>query len=662
MHLLDLLNQLCSRLHGTTIGPEDPHVFFPRLLEDVQAALGGKSPAAFLVARKGNWVPIAQTGPMERLPERLLAEAADQDRPRVQPPWAAIPVRLRGDAPLLLVFQLSDVSELSPGAFAEVIGPAIRSAIQSRLEIWQWRRENQTRQALLKAARRWIGIRDWDRLFEEMATTATRLLGCERATIFQWDRRTRRLVGRPALGIPGGQLHLPDDRGIVGRVIHTGQPARADATYQPEAIDRAVDQTTGYTTHSVLCVPMRVRGELVGAFEVLNKHKGGFTDEDEATLLELAEFAAAALENAKEHQSLVAANLQWASQAAAEVELLGTTPAIEAIRTLVHRVADTELAVLVLGENGTGKEVVARMIHSLSRRRHYPFVPVNCAAIPESLAESELFGHERGAFTDAVQTRPGKFELAGKGTLFLDEIGDLSLGCQAKLLRVLEDRTFLRVGGTVPIHSEARVIAATNRDLAELVRQKRFREDLFYRLNAVTIELPPLRARKEDIPLLARHFLQKFSLRAGRPVPRLTPAAEKALQDYPWPGNVRELRNAMERIVYLLPSQQIDVADLEFLLGPSRRQPGRLSREAAEPTNLPTSTGTLSQQTREFQINLVRTVLDQCQGNLTEAARRLGLHRSNLYRKLRQLGLEIPRPSASQTRSSSQEASDRPLR
>ena len=206
---------------------------------------------------------------------------------------------------------------------------------------------------------------------------------------------------------------------------------------------------------------------------------------------------------------------------------------------------------LLLGENGTGKEVVARSIHFGSRRRKHPFIAVNCAALTETLLESELFGHEKGAFTDAHEARAGKFELASGGTLFLDEIGDMSLAGQAKLLRVLEEKTIVRVGGSKPIHTDVRVLAATNQKLAELVRAKRFREDLYFRLNVVTLELPPLRERGDDIMLLAEHFLQQFCRRAGRRVPKFTAAARKRLESHTWPGNVRELRNLMERLAYL---------------------------------------------------------------------------------------------------------------
>ncbi len=589
------------------------------------------------------WIPVAALGNVRGVPEKLIAEAADRDCPLLEGPWWIIPL---GSSRVLAL-------ELPPG-FREqypenresllLSGRMLRTVITSIEQQLAITRRASRRQALLEAAKDWIGIRDWSRLFREIATTATQILQCERATLFLWDRRSKTLIGRPALGVPGEELRVPDDRGVVGQVLRTGRPARADALHQPEAIDRSVDARLGFTTRSVLCVPLVGKKGILGVLEVLNKFSNGFTDEDEITLSELAGFASAAVENAQEHQTLLTANMQMATQAAAEVELVGSSPAIEAIRKIIRRVANTDLAVLILGENGTGKEVVARTIHFFSDRRYYPFIPINCAAIPETLAESELFGHEKGAFTDAIQTRLGKFELAGKGTLFLDEIGELTPACQAKLLRVLEDKTFVRVGGSIPLTSEARILAATNQDLGALVREKRFREDLYYRLNVVTIELPPLRARKEDIPILARYFLQKFCGPLRRPVPRLTPAAEKALCDYSWPGNIRELRNAMERIAYLVPGEEIDVADLDFLWARGNRL-GSLHQNSLDRkiSSIADFTGNLSEATRQFQRRFIENVLTETRGNLTEAARKLGLHRSNLYRKLRQLGLPIPR-------------------
>jgi Nif-specific regulatory protein len=349
--------------------------------------------------------------------------------------------------------------------------------------------------------------------------------------------------------------------------------------------------------------------------------------------VELAGHAAIALENTQERSELLETRRQLADQAASGVRLIGQSPAIEQLRQTIARVAATELAVLILGENGTGKEVVSQSIHYLSPRRDHPFIAVNCAAISETLLESELFGHEKGAFTDAHAARAGKFELASGGTLFLDEIGDLSAAGQAKLLRVLEEKVVVRVGGSTPIRTDARVIAATNQNLVEMVRQKRFRQDLYFRLNVVTIELAPLRDRPQDVLLLAEHFLAEFSRKARRKPPQLSAEARSRLQTHSWPGNVRELRNLMERLAYLSPGETIHADDLRFLLAPVGQAPEHPEHSAIE---MP-----LAAATDHFQIEHIRRAIARSGGNMSEAAERLGLHRSNLYRKMRQLGMDV---------------------
>jgi Nif-specific regulatory protein len=512
------------------------------------------------------------------------------------------------------------------------LGSAVREALAAVRTRCEHGRRIRRLETILEIAGQWNRTREIEPLLVQMAEAATRLLKADRASIFLWDRPNHCLVGRPALGVKDGELRVPDDRGVVGHVIQTGESRRVDSAAEPETIDHGVDAQLRYRTRTLLCVPLRsASGELFGAFELINKLSGTFTAEDESDLTELASHAAIAMENAQDRQKLLTTNRQIVEQAAEGVRLIGKSPAIEALRSIVRRVADTDLAVLVTGENGTGKEEVAQAIHYLSRRRGHPFIAVNCAAIPESLAESELFGHEKGAFTDAREARPGKFELAIGGTLFLDEIGDLSLACQAKLLRVLEEKVMVRVGGSAPIPSDARVLAATNQHLAEMVQQKRFREDLYFRLNVVTLELPPLRDRPDDILLLAEHFLTDFCGRARRRVPELSAAARKRLVEHPWPGNIRELRNLMERLAYLSPADRIEAEDLAFILSPrGRESPVRdLGRSLADAT-------------AEFQREYLRRVIEQLGGNMTRAAEQLGLHRSNLYRKMRQLGMDVP--------------------
>jgi DNA-binding NtrC family response regulator len=350
----------------------------------------------------------------------------------------------------------------------------------------------------------------------------------------------------------------------------------------------------------------------------------------------LATHAAVAIESARAQRSLADSRERLVRDAARSSPLVGEHREIAAVRQTATKVAGTDLSVLILGSNGTGKEIVARHIHYQSERRHGPFVAVNCAALVESLLESELFGHEKGAFTDAAATRAGKFELASGGTLFLDEVGDLSPGGQAKLLRVLEQREVVRVGGSVPLGVDVRVIAATNQPLDRLIEQKRFREDLFFRLNVVSVKLPDLADRGRDVLLLAEHFLEHFSHQVGRKVPRLSESAQTALLSHRWPGNVRELRNTIERVSYLTSGEVIQATDLELRPGGPLTGNPSVEGVSSSPASL---AGSLAESTRRFQIQHIRQAIDDCDGNMTEAAHRLYLHRSNLYRKMKQLGM-----------------------
>jgi len=608
---------------------EEPAVYLDAVLPVVSTAAGSDF-SAVAAATGGRWNVLARSGNDRSLPFELMADVLDREAAQSHENWAAAPLDSRSRCGEVLAVHAEDPKTAL--SCIQRLVPVLREALSSvRLRHRNLRRIRRL-EAILEIANQWNQTHEVEPLLNQMAEAATGLLGADRASIFLWDRPNHMLVGRPALGIEKGELRIPDDRGVVGQVIQTGEPRRVDASAEPDQIDHDVDTQLQYQTKTVLCVPLRgSRGELFGAFEIINKLSGSFTDEDEEALIELAGHAAVALENAQDRQQLLQTNRQIADQAAEGIRMIGESPAIEALRSIIRRVADTDLAVLILGENGTGKEIVAQSIHYFSRRRDRPFVAVNCAAIPETLAESELFGHERGAFTDAHETRHGKFELAAGGTLFLDEIGDLPLSGQAKLLRVLEEKVLVRVGGSTPIHTDARVVTATNQDLAEMVRQKRFREDLFFRLNVVTLELPPLRDRPGDILLLAQHFLSDFCKRARRKVPQFSAAARKRLTEHTWPGNVRELRNLMERLAYLSTEDQIEAEDLAFILAPRGQASLALDFE-----------GTLSEVTARFQVEYIRRAIEQCDGHMSRAATRLGLHRSNLYRKMRQLGMEAP--------------------
>jgi Nif-specific regulatory protein len=579
---------------------------------------------------RGRWRVVGGVGIEAPLPEELLGEALDGVSAVLSRGWASAPLYRRAEGGQLLLLRLDARS--SPRAeevavAALVLGDALAAA--QRMETGQKRADRLD--ALLEISTSWRQNLDMETLLTRMAEASTRLMQAERASIFLWDRPHHQLVGRPALGVDEGELRVPDDAGVVGRVLKSGQVIRVDRDEDQSQIDRQVDRELGFQTRSLLCAPLRgQQGELFGAFELINKIGGSFTDEDEIALEELAAQAAIALENTQQYEQLIHARNQMTEQAAGAVQLVGNCPAIEALRSTIRRVADTDLAILLLGENGTGKEVVSRMIHYMSSRRHEPLVAVNCAAMSETLLESELFGHEKGAFTDARETRVGKFEQASGGTLFLDEIGDMSPGGQAKLLRVLEEKVVVRVGGSVTIPTDTRVIAATNQSLVEMVRNKTFREDLYFRLNVVTLELPPLRERGDDILLLAEHFLRDLCVKARRPAPKFTAAAQKRLLGHAWPGNVRELRNLMERLAYLTSGDKVDADELAFILSPDADSSTAFSWDLS-----------LTEATRQFQIECIRKQIQRARGNMTEAAKRLGLHRSNLYRKMRQLGMDV---------------------
>jgi transcriptional regulator with GAF, ATPase, and Fis domain len=288
--------------------------------------------------------------------------------------------------------------------------------------------------------------------------------------------------------------------------------------------------------------------------------------------------------------------------------------------------------VLITGESGTGKELVARALHEQSSRRHSPFITVNCGAIPETLFESELFGHEKGAFTGAVATRSGRFELADKGTLFLDEVGELPLDMQVKLLRVLQERVFERVGGMSPIEVDVRLVASTNRDLADEVRSEGFRQDLYYRLNVIPIHLPPLRERTEDIPLLASHFLQRFNERLGRSITGITDSALDRLRSWNWPGNIRELENLMERTVLLCQEEEIGPNALGSL------QPGQKDHQAQDLSDLGLKEYVRA-HTAKLERARIREALEADGHNVTRAAKSLGISRKSLQVKMKDYGL-----------------------
>ncbi|HSJ23356.1 MAG TPA: sigma-54 dependent transcriptional regulator [Longimicrobiales bacterium] len=429
---------------------------------------------------------------------------------------------------------------------------------------------------------------------------------------------------------------LLEAEGYVVRTAASGEDALVSvADEEPDImlLDLALPGASGLevlatlrTTHPAVPVIMMsgratlqdaVRATRIGAFHFIEKPLSA-----EAVLLTVA--SAIELRRARELSRTLAADLSTGMQ------LVGSSRAMRQVRDLLEQVGPTEARVLITGESGTGKELAAAALHELSARAAGPFVRVNSAAIPRELVESEMFGHEKGAFTSAVDARRGRFELASGGTLFLDEIAELSAEAQAKLLRAIESGTFERVGGQTAMRADVRVIAATNRDLEQALAEGTFREDLYYRLNVLRVHMPPLRDRLDDLPELVAHLMGRLHQRQGLPPARLDRDAMAFLEAYHWPGNVRELANVCERLAILHPGRSVGRAEVAAMLAPESA-----GQRAARQENAP-----LPDRLDAFERDLIEHALDDARGNVADAARRLQTDRANLYRRMKRLGIE----------------------
>ena len=627
--------QVIEQLVGVAVSATSAADFLRTQLPELAGELAANSVGVFL--RTPEWIALGQHGRigLNEMPKRLLMEVIDRDAGFVGPLdnvpgtfLAATPLQCRSHSGSVLVFAgRSFPDDTLPTAM--LMSKAIGACLDFLAALGQSGRRIEQLQSILKISLNLSAVHETEPLLELIAKEATRLLDCDRASIFIWDKEHHEIVACPALGVEGNSLRLPDNVGVVGEVIHSGKTLRVDDAYNDTRFNRKVDTASGYKTRNLLCGPLYGSDKkLLGAFEVINKNTLAFTEDDEVTLADLSLQVAVALQNARERESLLRSHRQLTEQVTKGVSIIGDSPAMQAMRSTIRRLAATDLPVLILGESGTGKEVVAQALHYQGPRANRPFIAVNCAALTETLLESELFGHEKGAFTDAREMHRGKFEIAEGGTIFLDEIGDMSPGGQAKLLRVLEQKVITRVGGSQSIPINARVIAATNAHLADAVRAKKFREDLYFRLNVVTLDLPSLRDRAEDILPLAEHFLNGFATQARRTGLKLSADARSRLQAHTWPGNVRELRNLMERVAFLAPGEYVEPDDLAFILSPERQNLFEPSLDLG-----------LGEATNGFQQDFIRRAIKRVKGNMSEAARLLGLHRSNLYRKMRQLGM-----------------------
>jgi Nif-specific regulatory protein len=419
---------------------------------------------------------------------------------------------------------------------------------------------------------------------------------------------------------------------VAGHVAKTGTVLNVPTTDSDERFYQGVDQRTGYRTESILAAPMRDEsGNIIGVVQLLNKHDGPFTEEDQKNLARLAGQAAFAIEATTMYEDLARepeSQLSPLPLAGQFNRIIGESEKLRAACRLTAKAAASTATVLVRGESGTGKELFARAIHVNSPRAEGPFVKVDCAALPESLIENELFGHERGAYTSADAKANGKFDAAEGGTIFLDEIGELPATVQGKLLRVLQDRDFLRVGATSPVKTDVRIVAATNRNLEKLIAENRFRRDLYFRIRVVEITLPPLRERgAKDITRLAHHFAAAAAKRHGRPVPEITKEAVERLCRYRWPGNVRELENCLESAVVVMESEAITAEDLPL--------PERLPAFARDSEKPPSQEEGRILTLEEVEERHINSVLNKVGGNQTLAAKLLGIGRNTLARKLK---------------------------
>jgi formate hydrogenlyase transcriptional activator len=529
--------------------------------------------------------------------------------------------------------------------FATLAASQIALAMDDAINFRDAQRARDRLALLLDLTNRVVSKLDLRDVLREICANIRRVMECDAVGITLPGPENRKLY-ICALAIPAGMSTIEEDRelpagvkALVERVSQSGEAMILSGEgFEPEPLwEPAAIRSAAY-------VPLRAPGGIVGVLALGSRSEAGFANEDLGFLTQIGRQLAIPVENAMEVTNLkdkfAREKLHLEDEIRTELNFGEIIFKNETIRRILHQVetvAPTDSTVLINGETGTGKELIARAVHDLSPRRSNAFVKVNCAAIPVALLESELFGHERGAFTGAISSRVGRFELANHGTIFLDEIGELPLELQPKLLRVLQEHEFERLGSTRTLHTDARLIAATNRDLEEMIRENKFRSDLYYRLDVFPIRIPPLRERPEDIPLLVRHYVQQFSRRLGKSIDVIPPETMDALVRYPWPGNVRELQNVLERAAILTLGPVLTISS-EDLSTPGRAHPLQTGLSGHKRT-------ALDDAERERIVAALEEAGWIVAGPKGAAAR-LGIKRSTLQWRMQRLGIQILRSGA----------------
>lgn len=475
-------------------------------------------------------------------------------------------------------------------------------------------------------------IRDFENLQRRLLELAVGVIPADRAAIILVDKHDLEsasyFVWNRSLD---DQRNIQVSKTVIDQCLKEPVSILCNDITENEAF-QAAESLAASCVRSILCVPLLVFERIIGIVYMDNSNPAPVFDPNHLQLLTgIAEIAARPLENARYIESLKLENQRLIDQLDNNAQIVGESEPIKEVFSLIARIAPTESTVLILGESGTGKELAARAVHQNSERSSKPFVAINCATLTDTLLESELFGHERGAFTGAITTKIGQFELAEGGTMFLDEIGELSPHLQAKLLRVLQEREITRLGGLRPKKIDLRIVAATNRDLEESVRDGAFREDLYYRLNVISLSMPPLRNRIEDIPSLIHHFIDKYNDRCKRNIKGISREASLCLRNHRWAGNVRELENAIERAVILARSDLITESDLpETIVRKSGS--GNLENPDIQMTSF--SSAVIAAKKK-----IIQEALTASNGRVTEAAKILAIHPNNLHRLIKELGI-----------------------